>query len=863
MTKPAPRPHARKALIALSLLGLAAWLLPSFFSAERYRRRLEAGLERALHRPVTFGTLAFRLLPRPGFSIQDAVVREDPDFGSEPFAHVDRIECDLRWDSLWKSRLDFSRLWLDHPSLNLVRNQGGEWNVEKLLLQSGVTSNTGAPGEGMNSGGTLDLEAEGARINFKVGANKKPFAITGLRAGVSIDPGRRRVRFDLAGSPVRTDLSLPTPGEVELSGVWTPGKDLEGPLDASLRTRGALLYDWVPLVTGKNPDLYGVLDVDLQLSGSLHLLRLEGETRLTQLHRWEQLPPSDPMPGAIHFRGQFDRRQGRVLIESLEASFANSHLHLSGSVDKVSQSPELDLVVAIERSRLEDLVAVGHRLWTVPDNVGITGRIDGMLAIQGPWEQRRYGGFVGARGVALRTTAATFPVSELAVRIDNRGARLAPVKATLAPHVEVFAEGFLDRTGETPRYELAISAKTTPLRELLSFARALSGRSLHGLDAAGVGTGTLHLAGTAWPLSRPVLSGHGELRAARLLVPGLTEPLYLPRASLRMTGDQVIARPVVAVLGTSVFSGWLKHQGEWKQPWEFQVQTNDLSMEQGSLWFDALGRRQPIPLLDRLPGLSSFAARRAAASDLFGSLNARGHLAASRVSYRTLALQEFRATLEISGRVIRVSDVSFRAGGGRGQGSGLVDFTGAPARLSADVALSGVNAQAWISRLPAALQGTRGVVSASGHLETRGLSREEMSANLQGGATLLFKNLSFGEFDPLGALVRENAWGTLEPARGQAVPASGSARLDIRGRQVALGNASLEISGAKLDLTGTYDFDGAVDLEVRADLRHVRRRLLTRGEASDPPGLLGDVHLTGTFDRMLVIPPLRVSRANP
>lgn len=596
---PALRRHARNILPILLLLGLAAWLVPSYFSAERYRHRLEAGLERALHRPVTFGALSFRLVPRPGFAFENAVVQEDPAFGSEPFAHVDRIECDLRWRSLWHSRLDLARLRLERPSLNLVRNERGEWNVENLLLQSGVTASPDEtrPGGAVSSGGELDLEVEDARINFKVGADKKPFAITDLGARLSFDPVRHQVRYRLEGSPVRTDLSLPTPGVVEATGDWVPGKDLEGPLRATLRTRGALLYDWIPLVTGHNPEIYGVVDADIQLTGSLRVLKLEGECRLTQLHRWEQLPPSDPMPWTIRFRGQFDRKRGRVLADSLEASFADSHLHLSGAVDKIPWSPELDLVVALERSRLEDLLALGRRLWTSTADWGLTGRIDGMLAIQGSWSQRRYGGFLGARDVVLRTASGSFPLSELAVRIDNRGARLAPVRVTLAPRVEVVTEGMLDRGGRAPRYELVLSAKAVPLRDVLGFGRALGMRSLLGVDATGVGTATFRVAGSVWPFARPVLTGHAELRAARLLIPGLTEPLNVPRASLRVNGDQIIADPVVAVLGTSVFSGRVAHRGERKQPWEFGIRANELSLEQGALWFDVLGRCRPVPLL--------------------------------------------------------------------------------------------------------------------------------------------------------------------------------------------------------------------------------------------------------------------------
>ena len=153
-------------------------------------------------------------------------VDEDPDFGSEPFARVDHIDCDLRWHSLWRSRMDFAHLHLDHPSFNIVLNSRGDWNVEKLLLQSGVTAPAGAAdGRATPSVAAeqLDLDVDDARINFQVGPNKKPFALTDVRARLQVNPAERRVQFQITASPVRSDLTIPTPGPVEANGTWTPG----------------------------------------------------------------------------------------------------------------------------------------------------------------------------------------------------------------------------------------------------------------------------------------------------------------------------------------------------------------------------------------------------------------------------------------------------------------------------------------------------------------------------------------------------------------------------------------------------------------------------------------------------------------
>jgi hypothetical protein len=855
------RQLVRNLSIAIFLLVLAAWIVPSYFSAERYRRRLASGLERVLHRPVKFGSVSFRLLPHPGFSIENAEVEEDPEFGSEPFARIDRIECDLRWQSLWRSRLEFTRLSLGRPSFNIVLNTRGEWNVEKLLRESGLTAPSGVPGEGNSSAGQqLTLEVQDARLDFKVGADKKPFALTDLRARLSIDPIERQVQFRITASPVRSDLSVPTPGPVEAEGAWTPGRDLRGPIQATVRTRGALLYDWIPIVTGRNPEVYGVFDADIRLSGSVPELTLEGESRLTQLHHWEELPPSDPMPWTLRFRGQLLRGNERVLVESLEASVADSHLHLSGAVVDLQHSPQLDLVVGLERSRLEDVLAVARRIWPSNSSWGLKGRVDGMLAIQGSWAERRYGGFVGARAVTLETASGSFPLSELAVRVNNRGARLAPVQVTLAPRVSLTAEGALERSVAGPHYDLQLSAKNVPLRHVLAFGRGLGMRGIQGLDATGSATTTLHLAGSAWPPARPMLTARAELRAVRLLIPGLTEPLNLPHATLQVHGDQITVDPVVAVMGTSIFSAKLMHRGAWRNPWQFDLRANTLSLEQGALWFDALGRRRPLPLLERLPGLASFAARRSAASQIFGSLNAGGRFTTPTLSYRAATLKDFQGNFEVAGRTIRLTKSTFRTGGGRGVAGGVADFSSAPVRFAAQVELSGIPVQTLTTHLPSALNAARGSVIAAGKFATLGISRDELAENLSGEMTLRFQDLSLGDFDPLATLAQQAHLGTIEPVHGPVTARSAVMTLEIRNRRVTLKNTAVELSGATIRLDGVYVWGGALNLDVRTDWRRLRRRWLVRDDeviSSDPHS---EAHLSGSLDKLVVIPQMEVSR---
>ncbi len=850
------RRRVRKAVICLLLVGLAAWTVPSYFSAERFRRRLQAGLEQALHRPVKFGSLSIRLLPRPGFSIHNVEVGEDPNFGLEPFARVDQIDCDLRWHSLWRSRMDFSHLHLDHPDFNVVLNSSGKWNIGTLLLQSGVSPKAPAAGGSPQlSLQQLDLDADDARINFLMGTDKKAFALTDVRARVQVNPAVRRVQFQITASPFRSDLGLSTPGPVEVSGTWAPGSDLADPIEAHLRARGALLYDWIPIVLGTNPQVYGVVDSDVDITGSLPNLIVEGDTSIAQLQRWGGPPAPDPAPLVLHYRALLFHGRSRVQVESLDASFADSHLHFSGSVDRLRSDPQWDCVVSIDRSRLEDVTAMVRRFRPANAAWSLKGRLNAMLTVQGGWADPHFGGYVGVQQASLETSSGSFPFSDVSVRINDKGAVLSPVQITLAPHLALTAQGAIERTKAPPRYDLRLTAKGIPLREATSLGSGLGVRALKSIGATGSISGSAHLTGTAWPPERPVVSARAELSAARLLIPGLTEPLNLPHASIQISGSRIVADPVVAVLGTSVFTGRLEHSGGHELAWKFDIRASSLNLEQGARWFDVLGGRPQLSLLQRIPGLYSFPARREAASHLFDSLHAVGKFATPEVSYRGVTLKDFSGSFALGGRQIRMESSAFLVPGGRGNATGAIDFTVSPPALSAQGSVGGLAGQSLVARLPGPAHDLRGVVDAKGTIRTRGLTWDEMAENLTGRLEVRGKDVSFGGFDPLGTLAQISHWGKLEPVRGPIAVVPPILNLEISNRRILLDPAIVDLGGAVLQLQGSYAWTGAVDLNVRADLRHLRRQWVLQDDDLESADALREVRLTGKIDHLEVSPP--------
>ena len=132
-----------RALVVV-LLVLGALLAPPWVSIGRYRARITQLMSASLGRPVRLSSVELRLLPRPGFVITDLTVEEDPAYGAEPVLHANTVIASIRLLSLWRGRLEVSRVSVDEASLNLERNDLGQWNFDPLF-RAATTTSDGAP----------------------------------------------------------------------------------------------------------------------------------------------------------------------------------------------------------------------------------------------------------------------------------------------------------------------------------------------------------------------------------------------------------------------------------------------------------------------------------------------------------------------------------------------------------------------------------------------------------------------------------------------------------------------------------------------------------------------------------------------
>src|SRR5271165_1733857 len=201
----------------------------------RLKARIANSIGQAVSRPVEIGSVHLRFLPQPGFDLENLVIHEDPAFGAEPMLRAPEVTALVRLTSLVRGRLDISRLELTEPSLNLVRREDGRWNWEALLERTERTPLAPtAKSKRESRPGFPYIEASSGRINFKAGAEKKPYAL--LNADFSLwQESENEWGARLKAEPLRTDMNLTDTGLLRMNGTWQRAGSLrETPLRFSL-----------------------------------------------------------------------------------------------------------------------------------------------------------------------------------------------------------------------------------------------------------------------------------------------------------------------------------------------------------------------------------------------------------------------------------------------------------------------------------------------------------------------------------------------------------------------------------------------------------------------------------------------------
>lgn len=291
--KPWVLPDRRRILWALGIVALIVALVlgPPLINANRFRHRITQSVSESLGRPVRIDSVTLNLLPVPGFTLDNFVVGDDPAFSSEPVIRANSVRVTLRVWSLWRRRVEFSRISLEDPSVNLVHRADGRWNIESLLLQASKIDAAPTAQQGAGDAPRFPyVEATGARVNVKMGLEKMPIALTEADLALWLTQPNQW-KFRLEGRPTRTNTAAADTGILRVQGTLGKAATLQdAPVDMSLDWRAAPLggLSWVLLA--RDAGFRGSMTLRTTIQGTIGRNKIDTEFDLNDLRRSDFVP---------------------------------------------------------------------------------------------------------------------------------------------------------------------------------------------------------------------------------------------------------------------------------------------------------------------------------------------------------------------------------------------------------------------------------------------------------------------------------------------------------------------------------------------------------------------------------------------
>ncbi len=795
------------ALAALLLVQGVSQLLRSGWLYAPLSRRLAA----AFGRPVDVQYFTVSLLGGPRLEANNITVSEDPDFGSEYFLRAEQLTAGVRWTALFAGRLEFDTLALKRPSLNLVRNPDGRWNLESWLPPPEAAS-SGAPNKAPRFS---KIEVDAGRVNFKRSLEKLPFAFRNVTGSVT-DEGGGRWRLDLEAELFRAAVVLQQPGILRLRGLVSGTSARLQPAQLALQWREASLSDALRLAAGHDFGVRGGIEADVraETTGSASGWKLSARARVFSVHRWD-LPPRSSDP-SLDFSAQarWLPAPSRVEFSSARLDAPQSNLFGSGWLQWAASAGS-EFRFDSEGISLNDLLAWLRAFRPGVDEAAVLeGAATARFELRG-WPPRLVSGELTTAGARFRAPSLVRPVGLTAASL-----RFAPGRITLQPATislpqqgaRLRVEGAARRDGRHGwLLDLRLAGGVARCEDLLPAANAL------GWGLAGWWTRTFQPAGAArvnlrWqgPLDSlpPGPAGTIELLGMQLQPAIVSRPVVVERGRVELRQSQNAFRVSIAsadAFGTA-WSGTLTRSVTAPR-WNFSLQAETLDVAELDRW---LGPRARRGLLARVWPAITGESRSPEADAWLGQLRAAGELRAGTVLLAPLELVNFAAKAELgqSPRSVHIHEARAQFYGGGIHGQFNAQFDRQPV-YRAEAKFDGVDLGRLASISPRLREKFTGNASGKVFLEARGLGREELLRSLDGRGEVSVRNAVIALLD------LRNSFATREPAPGSTRFTRAEGKFRVGDRRVYLDDFRATGPRWEYEVTGSVDFARVADLRIR------------------------------------------------
>ncbi len=863
--------------LAVALLVLS-FAISRALGTSAARRYLIAHLEASFGRPVEVGRFDFSLLDGARLEAYSITISEDPRFGYEYFLRADALKAGLRWSALLSGRFEFGSLSLSRPSLNLVRDAQGHWNVEQWLPPA--PSNNSRPGfvgppaaaRNVSTARLYRIDVDGGRINFKQGDDKSPLAVTAVSGRVDHDSAGRW-QLDLEGQPMRAGVALQQIGTLRLRGTIAGTSARLQPADLSLSWRDVSLADVLRLARESDFGVRGKVALDLTAKvappdpssngaagrSAGAQWSISGAARLSGFHGWRLSERETDPVANLSFDAAWRLGEAHMQVRRIQVEMPSSHLQGDGEVDWARGIwPELH--INSSNIGLSDVLAWYRALRPdVPENLNLDGMLGVDVTLSG-WPPRiEKGALAGVGGkLTLPTLLSPLLIGPINASASRGGLDFAPTEISFsaANPVDAAAKAssdkslqdsftmrgaiFPDESGvfrKPPNWGFSIEGATPRIESWLNLSQALAQPMNNGWTATGglaVKMRATHMAES----SSTVWLGTMDFHDLHLNPVFLNQPVLLSKAHVEFKPLQKTATINSAQAFGTVWQGVVSRK-KTDSRWTFDVSADQLDTAELDRW---LGPRARPSLLTIFIGFGKSLAEAPDREDFISRISARGRIRIAGLALAPLRFEKFDGDAELAGRTVTIRKAQADFFGGKVAGTLNATVTADPSYQfqgrfdRVDLARLGHATASLNNRIS-------GTTSATLTISSHGVGRENLVRSIEGDGHLDARKAELRGLN-LASVISGS---TQDASPGPITSAQGT--FHIANGAITTSDLLLENSQGRFQAEGRIDISRALDMRIHPSIAHTAAKpgsaptqsFLLRGTIEEPivsaPGL--------------------------
>jgi hypothetical protein len=697
--------RSRRALAVVAVLLLALFLFrPAVY---HLRNRIANSIGSAVGRRVAIDNVRLRLLPQPGFDLEGLVIYDGPAFGEEPMIRAQEVSAVIRLRSLLRGRIEIATLSATEPSINLVRNIEGRWNLASLLERNAQipAAPTGKP---TRRPAFPYLEAGHARVNFKIGQTKKSYALVDADVGLWQD-SENSWSARIKAEPVRTDFNLTDTGLIQINATWQRSPSLRlTPVQIAVQWQKGQLGQITKLLSGRDRGWRGGVNFAANLSGTPEALRIESRIAIEDFHRYD-IVDRENIRLTTGCSGKYSASANTLDGLLCESPIDGGMLRLRGGLALATQMPAYDLTLSAENMPLTSVVRLLRQAKKqVPGDLTASGMLNATFhaartGLSVPEDERlesetQWSGTGTVTNVRLLSNAgkddvafATIPLALVGPdstdasrrRKSDRSRppgkdqvpaephlRIGPVALTTNASVPMNAGGWLSTTGY--RFYLRGDMELKDLFQLDNMLAVPVARS----EAEGEAKLDVSLSGPWQGFAPPTTLGTAQLHNVRATMRGLNTPIEISSAAMTLAPDAVRMQKISARTGSTHWTGGVTAPRQCTVPntgpgagppcgFQFDVMADRLSTADIAEWFTPHPAKRPwYSNSNDAPGPSPLLA-----------IRAHGKLHVGRFELKKVIVTQVATNVELDRGKIALNDLRAQMLEGTHQGNWTIDVS--------------------------------------------------------------------------------------------------------------------------------------------------------------------------------------------